>query len=298
MYSPSQWITCSLGPRITAVHRPPSRTSIETSSSAMPSPSPPYQSMKRSGSVHSRQTSSRGASKVQRISMSGLGSSGIAAPQASVHPLEAALPEPPIPLQPVGRILERLGLEVGGTELRPLLAGDQSRCLEHLEVLRDGLDRDREAAGELAEAGVTLGEALQDRAPGRVGERGEGPVELGGGHGAALNQMVEEDAPAALPVRGLQLQGAAHRRTHSGAVLGCGVRFGAQLPAAREQPEGSPRDPHLDGVGRARLDREAAVAGLPRLVTLREGESEGACAGRWGVSRAADPDLRLLFLHL
>src|SRR5262249_48549188 len=137
--------------------------------------------MKRSGSVHSRQTSSRGAWKVQRISMSGLPPSGIEAPQAPIHPLEAALPETSATPQPLGCIPERVGLEVSRPELGGFPAGDQARSLEHLEMLRDGLDRDREAAGELAQAGVPSHQALQDCAPGRVSERGEGPVELGGG---------------------------------------------------------------------------------------------------------------------
>src|SRR3954453_22721231 len=178
MYSPSQWITWSRGPRITAVHLPPSRTSIVISSSAILYSGPPYQSAKRSGSVHSRQTSSRGASKVQFMSMSGLGASVIATAQSALHSLEAALPEAAVALDPIGGVLERLGLEVGGAELRGLTSRDQPGTLQHLEVLRHRLDADRKGLSEFADGGVALGEPLQDRPPRRVGESGEGAIEL------------------------------------------------------------------------------------------------------------------------
>src|SRR3954465_5850202 len=113
MYSPSQWITWSLGPRITAVHLPPSRTSIAISSSAILYSGPPYQSANRSGSVHSRQTSGRGASKVQFMSMSGL-----SATEAPLHALEASLPEAAVPVDPFGGFLQGCPVDPGGAELR------------------------------------------------------------------------------------------------------------------------------------------------------------------------------------
>jgi berberine-like enzyme len=43
-------------------------------------------------------------------------------------------------------------------------------------VLRDGLDADRERRGQLADRRLAVGEPVEDRPPGRVGEGGEGPV--------------------------------------------------------------------------------------------------------------------------
>jgi hypothetical protein len=39
-------------------------------------------------------------------------------------------------------------------------------------VLRDGRAADRQLAGELADRPRTVGEALEDRSPGRIAERG------------------------------------------------------------------------------------------------------------------------------
>src|SRR4051794_4229733 len=179
-------MTWSSGPRITAVHLPPSRTSISISSIAILYVGPPYQSAKRSGSVHSRQTSLRGASKVQFISMSGL-----SATEASLHSLESALPEAPVAVDPLGGFPEGIAVDAGGPELCRAAARDQAGALEDLEVLGDGLHADRERLGELAHRRLAGCQPLQDRPPGGIGEGGEGPVELIGGHGAVLNQMVE-----------------------------------------------------------------------------------------------------------
>ena len=47
---------------------------------------------------------------------------------------------------------------------------NEARLLQHLQVLRDRRPRDRHLAGELAHGLGPLGEALEDRAPGRVGQ--------------------------------------------------------------------------------------------------------------------------------
>src|SRR4029079_14512380 len=181
MYSPSQWMTWSFGPRISAVHLPPSRTSIAISSVEMAYCSPPYQSAKRSGSVHSRQTSSRGASKVQIISMSGL-RSAIAVLQAAPHSIEATLPEAAVALDPLGRLLERSAGDPGRAELGRLAAGDQASAFKDLEVLGDRLDADREGLGELSDRRLSRRQSFEDRAPRGVGECCEGAVELARRH--------------------------------------------------------------------------------------------------------------------
>src|SRR3954451_6800294 len=152
MYSPSQWITWSLGPRITAVHLPPSRTSIEISSRAILYSGPPYQSANASGSVHSRQTRSRGASKVQFMSMSGR-----SATQAILHPLEAALPEAAVAVDPVGRLLQSGPVDAGGAELSGAATRDQPGPLQDLEVLRDRLHADWEWRGQLGDGRLAGG---------------------------------------------------------------------------------------------------------------------------------------------
>jgi hypothetical protein len=53
-----------------------------------------------------------------------------------------------------------------------------------MDVLRDGLDRDRERLGQLIDRRLTVRKALEDRSPRGVGERREGPVQL-------FNQAVE-----------------------------------------------------------------------------------------------------------
>src|SRR4051812_23589482 len=100
---------------MTRLHLPPGRTSIETVSSGTSSVGPPYQSAKRSGSVHSRQTSSRGASKVLTSSMSGPPLPAVASatrrlPSGAkplLHPVEAALPEAAVVIDPLGDLPER-----------------------------------------------------------------------------------------------------------------------------------------------------------------------------------------------
>ena len=67
-YSPVQRISRRPGPQnIVARQAPPGRTSIETVESGISHSSPPNQSAKRSGSVHSRQTRSRGAAKTRVV---------------------------------------------------------------------------------------------------------------------------------------------------------------------------------------------------------------------------------------
>ena len=82
-------------------HVPPGRTSMATEVSGTSAVGAPNQSAKASGSVHSRQTRSRGASKTRVIMMP---LSAIA--QAGVELVEPVLPEGTIVLQPGGRLAE------------------------------------------------------------------------------------------------------------------------------------------------------------------------------------------------
>ena len=51
------------------------------------------------------------------------------------------------------------------------------RVLEHPDVLLDPGEGDLEGVGEIGDRGIGASEPLEDPAPGRVGERGEGSVE-------------------------------------------------------------------------------------------------------------------------
>src|SRR3954453_18749916 len=140
---------------IVARQAPPSLTSMETVAMGISAWAPPYQSAKRSGSVHSFHTRSRGASNTRVIVIpsppveSGVRGSAMLGSlllrsQACVEAVEAAFPESTVLLEPVDDLAERRRLEPRGPKLRRPTARDQSRALEHLEVLRDRLNGDRE----------------------------------------------------------------------------------------------------------------------------------------------------------
>src|SRR5918995_63055 len=175
-YSPFQWISRRSGPaNLGPLHEPPSLTSMETVDTGPSASLPPYQSAKRSGSVHSFQTRSRGASKTRVIvipTRSLLSRGGLSAIlgfiltrfQARVEAVEASLPEPAVALEPVDGVLERLGVKPRGTELPPAPPRDQPGALQHLEVFGDRLDADRERLRQLVHRGVALREATEDGA--------------------------------------------------------------------------------------------------------------------------------------
>src|SRR5262249_34423745 len=145
-YSPSQSIVRSSW-IIFSFHLPPTRTSIATESSGFSVWPPPYQSANRSGSVHSFQTCSRGASKVRLISKLAVSVSGIRGlpfvGESLVQAAEPRLPEAPVVLDPVGRRLQRRPVDPRRPQLRLPPPGDQPGPLEHLEVLGDRLHADR-----------------------------------------------------------------------------------------------------------------------------------------------------------
>jgi hypothetical protein len=96
------------------------------------------------------------------------------APHPRLHSIEAALPEPAIPVEEQGCLAEGLGVEPGRPKLCGPPTADQPGPLEHLEVLGDRLDADRERRGELCHRGLALGEASEDGAACRIGEGREG----------------------------------------------------------------------------------------------------------------------------
>lgn len=74
-------------------------------------------------------------------------------------------------------MFERAGFEAAPPLAAALLAGDETDALEVPEMLVDGRERHVERRGERAHRRLLAGEALQDRAPRGVGQRGEDPVE-------------------------------------------------------------------------------------------------------------------------
>src|SRR5205807_6108677 len=97
-------------------------------------------------------TLSRGASKTRVIVMpyspASLAIAGSRS-QALFQAVEALVPEPAVPLEPFGGVLQRRRAEARGSKLRRAAALDQAGALEHPEVLRDRLDADRKRLRQL-----------------------------------------------------------------------------------------------------------------------------------------------------
>src|SRR5262249_13091932 len=155
-------------------------------------PRGPHQCTMCSGSVQASNTRLRGASKTRVRTSTRSAAAAALLPAAMflllllqfaqilVQTVETLLPEPPILLQPVAGVLERPGVEAAGPQLRLAAAGDQAGALQHLEVLGDGRQAHREGRGQLHDRDIAGSEAGKDRAPGGVGEGGEGSAETVG----------------------------------------------------------------------------------------------------------------------
>src|SRR3954462_14173272 len=118
-----------------ARHAPPGRTSIAIVSSGTSASGPPNQSANASGSVHSRQTRSGGASKTRvivRPSRRGFGAGS--AIEAPLQRVEALLPEAAVALEPLRRVAQRRAAQPRRAQLGRAAALDQARALEHAQV--------------------------------------------------------------------------------------------------------------------------------------------------------------------
>ena len=69
-----------------------------------------------------------------------------------------------------------------------LVAVEQARALEHPQVARDRRRRHLERGGQISDGSLAAGEALEDTAPDRIGQRREDGVE---GAGSILNHRVK-----------------------------------------------------------------------------------------------------------
>jgi hypothetical protein len=97
-----------------------------------------------------------------------------------VEPLVALFPVVTVVRQPFDGFAQGRRFEAARATLRVAVAGDQARSLEHFEMLGDGRLADRERRRQLGDGGIATPELGQDRPTGRVGQRGERPVEAVG----------------------------------------------------------------------------------------------------------------------
>ncbi len=98
--------------------------------------------------------------------------------------VEAAIPEAPIAIEPVGHRLQRRRLQMTGTPLCFAPARDQPRAFEHLQMLGNGGEAHVIGLGQLGDRGIPRGKAGQDAAARRVGEGEQRRAELVGRHSA------------------------------------------------------------------------------------------------------------------
>src|SRR5688500_7232643 len=149
---------------MTKRHTPPGRTSI--SCVVRVKPRGPHQFATCSRLVHMSNTSSRGASNVRRATISRDSSISAALllslmaamsllllalqfAQVFVQTVEALLPELAVVGEPVVDLFQRPGIEAARPPLGLAPAGDESRALEHFQVLGDRGHAHVEGLGKL-----------------------------------------------------------------------------------------------------------------------------------------------------
>src|ERR1700750_3306594 len=96
-----------------------------------------------------------------------------------MQPVETLAPEAAVPFQPVHNAIELRRHQAEVPHATVLLMLDEPGVLQHGEVLDDRRKRHIEGLRQLAHRGGTRGQALGDRASGRVGESTEDRVETG-----------------------------------------------------------------------------------------------------------------------
>src|SRR5688500_8453060 len=181
---------------MTARHFPPGRTSSSTT--GVVKFLGPHHCPAALGSANAFHTSSRGASNTRVITSSRLPAPdalstalsfaamqfllGLNLTEVLVQAIEAQLPHAAITLHPIGDVLEGRQGELTGTPLRLAPARDEARALEHLEVLRDSGQAHVEGLSQFRHGALARRQAGEDRAPSRVGERGECEAEMIGWH--------------------------------------------------------------------------------------------------------------------
>src|SRR6516165_4503871 len=142
------------------------------------------------GSVQARNTSSRGALKVRRMTSSRSALAlfrtfasmtlllSLQLTEIAVESAEAALPVAAVTLGPLRHLAQRLSLQTARTRGSAPAAADEPGALEHLQVLGDRRLAHGEGPRELHHPGLTAREAGENGTACRVGKRGEGLVQV------------------------------------------------------------------------------------------------------------------------
>jgi hypothetical protein len=87
-------------------------------------------------------------------------------------------PEALVAVEPVHRLLHRLGSQPARHRAAGLLARDQAGVRQHVEMLHDGGQRHRKGLREFADRnGFPRSKPRQQRAPGRIREGRKGAVQ-------------------------------------------------------------------------------------------------------------------------
>src|SRR4029453_17880665 len=110
--------------------------------------------------------------------------------EVTLEAIEPPFPDLAIALGPVGHFLQRAGFEPARAPLRFAAARDESRPLEHTQMLRDGGQAHVERRGELAHRALTRHELRQNRAACRVGQGGKREAQRGAGHLYLTNWLI------------------------------------------------------------------------------------------------------------
>src|SRR5579863_5430448 len=116
--------------------------------------------------------------------------------QIIVEAIEPLFPVSTIVFEPIDSILQWRRLQPAGAPLRVTSTCDEPATLQDLEVPGDGGQRYVERLGEIVDGCLSRGEAREDGAPRRIGERGERDAELiGGCHRFVINLQVKYNIP-------------------------------------------------------------------------------------------------------
>src|SRR6266511_3782440 len=195
--SPRNPCSSPSGPRWTIRHAPPGRKSI--SQLAISYFLGPHQCDMCSHEECASNTRSRGASKTRVMTISRsdgvvmvsfllplppialLLSSSLELVQVLVKPVVGLFPEPPVPLGPLGNLLERSRLQAGRPPLPLPAPRDEPGALQHLEVLRDRRQAHLERLRQLGDGSLPRRQSGEDRPARGIRERPEGAVQPFGG---------------------------------------------------------------------------------------------------------------------
>ena len=99
--------------------------------------------------------------------------------QQRVQPAVVAFGVQAVAVDPRGQPLQRGGVQMHGPALRIAGPGDQTRLLQHLNVLGHRLFGDGERSGQLVDRRRSPGQSRHHRAPDGIRECHEGTVQLG-----------------------------------------------------------------------------------------------------------------------